>query len=151
MGGVWWIAIEIYSSIRCRVFCQRLVCFACWSPCFSCCYRPQERTGYLPLGKRFHSQLYPLYGLRSRESRRGWKAEAALTSSSPGRWEKPEVANIGSLGDRSIRCKKECQAGGWNGSCWHGANPWSKGGQQEIQQKRTVALQFSTFLLLGVE
>lgn len=138
MGGVWWIATEIYSSTRCRVFCQHLVCFACRSSCFSCCYRPQERLGHLPLGKRFHPQLYPPYGLQSRESRRGWKAEAALTLNSPGRWEKPGVAEIGSLGGRSICRKRERWVGGWDGSCWHGANPWSKGRQQGTQQKRTL-------------
>lgn len=49
-----------------------------------------------------------------------------------------KLPKLGVLGGRSICQKREWRAGGWNGSCWHGANPWSKGRQQETQQKRTL-------------
>lgn len=133
MGGVWWMAAGIYSGIRCNVFCQ-LLCSVHWALCFSCCSGLFQAHGVWERLGCFKEEIslsatFP-FGGKSRESQR---------------WEKSEVAKIGSLGFRSISRKREWLAGGWNRSCCCGGNPlcfktltWWKGRQRETQQETSL-------------
>lgn len=109
---------------------------------------PGRDWGCQPLGGRFHPQLCPLCC----ECRRGWKAEAVLALSSPGRCEETGVAAVGSLGGQDYLMEE-----GMMGSRMK--RILLTRGQPSIQREAVgnsakedlVILQFSTFLLLGVE
>lgn len=99
------------------------------------------------MGKAFPPQLCPLCG----ERRRGWRAEAGLTLSSPGRCEQAGAAAAGAGGQDYLMEE------GMMGSRMKGI--LLTRGQPSIQRQAVgnpakedlVVLQFSTFLLLGVE